>query len=242
MKSTITDDGAARSSKAILFIAIVVLAAACSGGQEPKTLRAGAAAGASLPESSTTVQGEVTTTQPSVAPASSSDAPAGAATGPVPAPPKGRDSSPNPPPGDTQRPLPPPPEKKNSHRSYPAGGAVDDVFPPGTPAYTLLASGDCKELLRQIDQGNPEYQPDPSKDPVGIPPWFDSVPELLDEDTYRLYRSAAEACLLQWDLAASDFARISAPPGFAPRQRVYEWAAALLADHRADPNFVPDFS
>lgn len=230
-------------SRAILFIAIVALAAACSGGQEPKTLRAGAAAGASLPDGSTTVPGGVTLTRPSDASAAGSDAPVGGAPGPAPAPPKGRDSTPNPPPGGSQRPLPPPTtEKKNSHRSYPAGGAVDDVFPPGTPAYTLLASGDCKELLRQIDHGNPEYQPDPSKDPVGIPPWFDSVPELLDEDTYRLYRSAAEACLLQWDRAASDFAKISAPPGLAPRQQVYEWAAALLADHRADPNFVPDFS
>jgi len=99
-------------------------------------------------------------------------------------------------------------------------------------------------LLRQIDVGNPSYLDptvsDPDAEPQNIPRWPTELPE------YHLYRSAAEACLSQWDPARADFDVIPLPiecfgDACAPRQQVYDWVAGLLHDHDADPDFVPDF-
>src|SRR5213075_3014868 len=36
--------------------------------------------------------------------------------------------------------------------SYPAGGAVDPVNPPGDPAYTMLVQGNCQTLLAKTKE------------------------------------------------------------------------------------------
>ena len=114
----------------------------------------------------------------------------------------------------------------------------------------MLRRGDCGPLLREIEA---DWPPPGSADPDSPGPTF---PDAL---TY-LYRSAAKACLSQWVGAEADFRLIDTGKlcdhfGDGPwnqsfatepecrqfRMTVYQWTAALLKAHRADPTFVPNF-
>ena len=136
---------------------------------------------------------------------------------------------------------------------YLPGGPVDQIFPPGTKAYELLADGDCGPLLRQIEQGEP---PEGETEPT--PVWAGNVPA----EATLLYRAAANACLSRWGVAKTQFLQVLLPLdcGFvdaeppvaslfetkeeclAIRMPVYRWTEALLAAHTADPQFVPKFN
>ncbi|MEA2827292.1 MAG: hypothetical protein QOG43_1731 [Actinomycetota bacterium] len=149
-------------------------------------------------------------------------------------------------------PLPTSPQARPTQPYLPRG-PVDQVFPPGTKAYQLLADGDCGPLLRQIEQGEPR-RGETERNPA----WTGDVVPL---ETTFLYQAAANACLGRWEVATTQFGQIVLPLtcGFvggeaaagtvfasvaecqAVRMPVYRWTQALLAAHAADPAFVPNF-
>lgn len=109
--------------------------------------------------------------------------------------------------------------------ALPPPGPVDPVFPPGTPAYELLAAGRCDELKAAVDG------------------WGTEVVDVEGADTVELYRSAAHVCLGEWDEAIEAFGRITGaadPLRECPRERVFAWLAPLIAARQADPNFEPE--
>lgn len=117
----------------------------------------------------------------------------------------------------------------------PSGTPLGTVFPPGDPAYQLLATGQCEELLRLIgrwrgrDDGND-----------------------VNEDAFFLYRAAAHACLGRWAEAQRDFDRLQA---LRPRfdgdcsssncercmRAVLDWLRPLLDARRREPSIEPVF-
>jgi hypothetical protein len=109
--------------------------------------------------------------------------------------------------------------------ALPAGGPVDQVFPPDTPAYELLAAGQCAQLRGHIEA------------------WDDQVVDEEGPDTVELYRSAAHACLGEWVQAIEAFDRIGTPElkGICPREAVYAWLQPLIEAKKADPGFEPEF-
>ncbi|MDQ1358393.1 MAG: hypothetical protein QOG44_2766 [Acidimicrobiaceae bacterium] len=158
--------------------------------------------------------------------------------------------------GPPQTPLtgpvqtPPPTRPKDS---YLPAGVVDQVFPPGTKAFQLLAAGSCGPLLRQIE--NAEAPTTTKWSDGGVPP------ELI-----HLYTAAAQACLSHWSIAQTEFQQITFPidcgfdtsvdPPLSPnsassfdtpakcqaaRTLVYNWTKGLLASHKANSKFVPNF-
>lgn len=207
-----------------LVAVLLVCGAACSGGS--------GGTGARATGSESTVPGETTTTtsQPAttVKPGGPPQTPL---TGPV-------QTSPPPRPKDSYLPV----------------GVVDQISPPGTKAFELLADGKCGPLLRQIENAE---SPTTSA-------WRDSdvSPQLT-----LLYTAAAHACLSHWSIAQADFQQVKLPLdcGFrvttdglvvgpnwsasfdtaakchATRMLVYNWTKGLLAAHKADPKFVPNF-
>jgi hypothetical protein len=110
--------------------------------------------------------------------------------------------------------------------ALPAGGPVDEIVPPGDPAYQDLAAGRCQKL----------------KDDVAG--WGPDVVGAETADTVELYRSAAHVCLGEWDVATAAFGRIGSPPdleGLCARAAVYDWLQRLIRAHQADPQFTPRF-
>lgn len=110
--------------------------------------------------------------------------------------------------------------------ALPAGGPVDPVVPPNTPAYELLAAGRCAELQGAVEG------------------WGEEVVEVEGADTVELYRSAAHVCLGEWGQAVEAFGRIGTPPDLGdrcPRETVYAWLEPLVEARRADPGFEPEF-
>jgi hypothetical protein len=132
-------------------------------------------------------------------------------------------------------------------------GVVDQVFPPGTKAFELLAAGNCGPLLRQVEQ---------AEAPTTATWKEGGVPDQLT----LLYTAAAHACLAHWSIAQTDFQQVKLPidcgfrvtsdgltiPNWSSsftkvadchtaRTLVYNWTKGLLAAHRADPKFVPNF-
>lgn len=110
--------------------------------------------------------------------------------------------------------------------ALPAGGPVDPVIPPNTPAYELLAAGMCAELQEEVEG------------------WGEEVVDAEGADTVELYRSAAHGCLGEWDQAVEAFGRIGSPPDLrdkCPREAVYAWLEPLVEERRADPGFEPEF-
>jgi hypothetical protein len=110
--------------------------------------------------------------------------------------------------------------------ALPAGGPVDPVVPPNTPAYELLAAGRCAELQEAVEG------------------WGEEVVDVEGADTVELYRGAANACLGEWDQAVEAFGRIGTPPDLGdscPREAVYAWLEPLIEARRADPGFEPAF-
>jgi hypothetical protein len=109
--------------------------------------------------------------------------------------------------------------------ALPAGGPVDPVIPPNTPAYELLAAGMCAELQEEVEG------------------WGEEVIDAEGADTVELYRSAAHACLGEWDQAVEAFGRIGSPDlrDKCPREAVYAWLEPLVEARRADPGFEPEF-
>ncbi|MBA2751453.1 MAG: hypothetical protein H0U41_04335, partial [Actinobacteria bacterium] len=127
--------------------------------------------------------------------------------------------------------------------ALPAGGPIDNIIPPNTPAYRLLSSGGCDELLNTIDTdpdwglGRLQGQGDP-------------------RDLY-LYRGAARACKGNWDEARQDrdaLAKLGTGYGSrCPRQpddkepcpackaAVLRWLDSVLAARAKDPSFTPVF-
>jgi hypothetical protein len=112
--------------------------------------------------------------------------------------------------------------------SYPAGGAVDPVFPPGDQAYTMLVQGQCDVLLTKTKEWDTK-----------------GVAGSEGADTVFMYRSAAEACLQRWTDAVRDFERVTKPaPDFGTncaRREAYGWVSALIAAYSRDPAFAPVF-
>lgn len=255
---------ARRSSRTVvLAVSVLVVSAACSGAQDTKNVSAkgkspttvtstALTAGTPTPGDPTGVGSDRAGTGTDGAAADSGAAPGASGGSPphgTPSPGGGNPSSPGGgnPDGDQgvqgggggrDTSPPPPPEKNNRH--YPPGGPVDDVFPPGTPAYDLLAEGRCADLLGGIDKGT-----GPHRDRAQGGKWPP------DEPATHLYRAAAQACLGQWAGAEQDFAAIDPASDnpfscldagcSAARQFVYDWTAELLKAHEADPTFVPEF-
>src|SRR4051794_12282312 len=118
--------------------------------------------------------------------------------------------------------------KPKAKVSYPAGGAVDPVFPPGDQAYTLLTQGQCQVLLGKTREWDAK-----------------GVANAEGADTVFVYRSASDVCLHQWSDAVRDFEKITKPkPDFGTncaRSEVYKWVGAIIAAHNADPAFDPVF-
>lgn len=126
-------------------------------------------------------------------------------------------------------------------RPRPAG-VPDQVFPPGTKAYELLANGDCEALLVEI-VGDSSSWVEGNIAPSSIHP----------------YSAAGHACLSHWADAESHFRLIDtraicvesvqgmnnsfddAATCQDLRMSVYLWTARLLKAHQADPAFVPNF-
>ena len=142
--------------------------------------------------------------------------------------------------------VPRPPTTAGGKRlnvALPAGGPPDQVSPPPvTPAYELLFSNRCQELLDLVVQRSAIWTP-----------------------TNRfLYRGAAHACLKHWDEAQKDYDSLKAelsssgqsfdaaacPDESDPKALVeceackaaaYEWLGSLLAARAKDPAFSPVF-
>lgn len=115
---------------------------------------------------------------------------------------------------------------------YPSGGPPDLVFPPGDDAYGMLAGGDCKGLRGKVAQWPVA---DDANGGIGV-----------DPQVRLLYRSAAAACLLQWDIAASDLGLLDQAKatfeGNCDQRDVLAWVRALVEAHRSDPTFAPVFT
>jgi hypothetical protein len=109
--------------------------------------------------------------------------------------------------------------------ALPAGGPVDPVVPPSTPAYELLEAGRCEELQDAVEG------------------WGEEVVDVEGADTVELYRGAAHACLGEWDEAVEAFDRIGAPDfgESCPRDAVYAWLRPLIEARKANPSFEPEF-
>ena len=112
--------------------------------------------------------------------------------------------------------------------AYPAGGAVDPVFPPGDDAYGMLVDGRCDVLLTKTQEWDSK-----------------GVADVEGQDTVFVYRSAAEACLGRWADAVRDFGRITKPqPALddnCPRTEAFKWVSALIQSHDKDATFAPVF-
>lgn len=120
----------------------------------------------------------------------------------------------------------PPPEADRETQALPAGGPVDEIVPPGDLAYELLSQGRCDELKGAVSG------------------WGPDVVEAETADTVELYRSAAHACLGEWDEAISAFRQIGSPPdleGVCAREAVYRWLQGVVGARQADPQFDPQF-
>lgn len=122
---------------------------------------------------------------------------------------------------------------------------ADQVFPPGTEAYELLATGQCDSLLHQIRD-----DPSPPDVPTTVSWKKGGVPDTLTD----LYVAAGEACLANWGPAQDAFQRVSTAKlcerdflystGESCKEvrlRVYRWTENLLSLYNADHAFVPNF-
>jgi hypothetical protein len=109
--------------------------------------------------------------------------------------------------------------------ALPAGGPVDPVVPPNTPAYELLAAGRCAELQGAVEG------------------WGEEVVEVEGADTVELYRSAAHVCLGEWEQAIEAFDRIGTPElkEICPREAVYAWLQPVIEAKKGDAGFEPEF-
>ncbi len=129
----------------------------------------------------------------------------------------------------------PTPTVGHPRREYPHGGPVDQIFPPGDPAYQLLTSNQCSKLLAATASWT---ETEPKLSPGGV---F----EVEGLDTVHLYISAADICLGRWDDAKSAFAQMSTTPTFnnhvCSRTAVLQWVTALIGERANDPNFAPVF-
>jgi hypothetical protein len=116
--------------------------------------------------------------------------------------------------------------KKREQAALPAGGPVDQVFPPGDRAYEQLAAGQCDKLRREVDTWDGQ-----------------GVADAEGQDTIELYRSAADACLHNWTRAIAAFHRIATRDFGADcaRQAVLAWLEPLIASREADADFDPEF-
>jgi hypothetical protein len=130
------------------------------------------------------------------------------------------------------------PQREREEVALPAGGPVDQGFPPGDEPYDQLVNHQCREL----------------KDDVGT--WEEQmVADTEGQDTVALYRGAAHACLGEWDEAIAAFNRIGRPPDFpdsasgqpgggsnrCAREEVFAWLASIVTMRQADPEFDPEF-
>lgn len=136
-------------------------------------------------------------------------------------------------------PLTTPPSVRPVDAYLPAG-VRDQIFPPDTDAFPLLAAGKCGPLLREIEEK-----------------WSGMPASLM-----LLYRSAAEACLSKWKEAEADYKRIdpakicnkddenntgwdssfeTQEECVGVRMQVYKWTFSLLTARRSNPKFVPNF-
>ena len=109
--------------------------------------------------------------------------------------------------------------------ALPAGGPVDEVNPPGDPAYEELAAGQCDELRRQVETWEAQ-----------------GVADVEGSNAIELYRSAANACLHDWDAAIAAFDRLTSDfGGDCARRAVLAWLRPLIEARRADASFDRDF-
>jgi hypothetical protein len=116
-------------------------------------------------------------------------------------------------------------DEERGEVALPAGGPVDPVVPPNTPAYELLAAGRCAELQGAVEG------------------WGDEVVDVEGADTVELYRSAAHVCLGEWEQAIEAFDRIGTPElkEICSREAVYAWLRPLIEAKKGDPGFEPEF-
>lgn len=196
------------------FVLAVLLVAACGGGGGEVEVGAG----------STPAEPAPTTIVDTTTPASTQVTPT---TGRTPQTPR-------------TGPLTTPPSVRPADAYLPAG-VRDQIFPPNTNAFEMLARGECGPLLREIKEK-----------------WSGMPPSLT-----LLYRAAGQVCLSKWREAEADHKRIdltkicnkddennsgwdssfaTQEDCIAVRMQVYKWTSAMLAARRANPRFVPNFS
>lgn len=131
------------------------------------------------------------------------------------------------------------PARRTTNITLPAGGPTGPVFPPNDPAYLLLTSGRCSELLQRAES------------------W-----ERLEEgfevpsDQLLLYRSAAHACLGDLAAADADFTRLqSLAPSYGEdcpaadsdgcelcHRLTLAWLTQVIEAYSRDPALTPVFT
>jgi len=100
---------------------------------------------------------------------------------------------------------------------------------PADPAYALLATGHCKQLLTKASSWGPSFA---AREGISTPP---------------LYTSAAYACLGRWADAQREFKKINlnapsfAKAGACARAAVLQWMVGLVDQRNQDPSFAPKF-
>jgi hypothetical protein len=237
-------------TRAIILVMLAGLLGSCGEGTTLDTV-----ADTTLPGESTTITSIASATSapaPPNAPPTlkTSPTPEPPQTSPTPGPPQ-TSPTPGPPQTPATGPLTTPPTAQAVDPYLPAG-LPDQVFPPGTAAYELLAAGECGPLLRQITSGE---APTTSSWSAG------GVPDPITD----LYTAAAEACLASWASAQEAFDRISTSalcidpetgdlyadgstssfPSVTEcqEQRLgeYQWTEDLLEASEANAAFVPNF-
>jgi hypothetical protein len=198
-----------------------VVASACGGGRPSSTSDTTGSDATETTQSTDTVPSTDTS-----APASSTTAAPGTTQPTVRPTTTSRATAPPTTPKPTQKPTTT--AKAKPKVAYPAGGAVDPVFPPNDDAYGMLVQGQCAQLLQKVSAWQSQ-----------------GVVDVEGQDTVFLYRSIAEACLQRWSDAIADFDRLTKPqPVFdskCGRTEAYKWLAALIAQRKADPAFTPEF-
>ena len=122
-------------------------------------------------------------------------------------------------------------------REYPGGGPVDRIFPPDDHAYELLGAGSCDTLLQKTNS------------------WGNEVVSQVGNDTVRVYRSAALACLGRWEDAKAELQAVdvnnpqfsgqdgdATPEKLCARAAVLKWVTALVHEWDQDHSFSPEFT
>lgn len=229
-----------RTAVACLVLPLLLVAEACSRGENSASAPSREGAGAPAVTTAPTRSVNPSSTRPestsTAAPPSSvtstpdriaSEAPTSTPT-PTPTPGSGEAAV------TTAEKTTPPSPKRTRKIRYPTGGPRGPVIPPGDTAYEWLAEGKCQKLLDRTAS------------------WEEKG---VFEVDVLLYRGAASACLFDWKTAIADLAALrerhkDVPDGEPEpvkcdeddestcqrcRQIVFQWLSDVVDAHESDP-------